>query len=201
MVQASSIRSVFEPADHADPLWQKARRVNLRALATPAGMQTSEYLQKAYRDGQWGKARDIGIRTWQTRHNLSVMLDWKAPSPVTRFTGPDAFLDRCAILFPSDENTPFATMGLPDSPALIWSWRADGKVENLVARAPGTIEAVAPAGIKAHAAWLDGSWRVVLSGPQPSGPRRFTVATWDGSAGERAGLKAFAAEWIELDAQ
>lgn len=199
MTKTQSITSLFEPASIDDPLWQRARRVTLRALATPAGMQTSEYLQKAYRDGEWGKAREIGVRTWQTRHNLTVLLDWAAPSPHTRFDGPDAFLDRCAVLFPSDADTPLATMGAPGSPALIWSWRADGRVEQLQARGPGTITALSPAGLRAHAAWLDGRWRVALSGAQPSGPRRFSVATWDGSARERGGLKAFANEWLELD--
>lgn len=200
MAQLQSVRSVFEPAHIDDPLWKAAKRVTLRTLATPAGMQTSEYLQKAYRDGDWGASREIGVRAWQTRHNLTVMLDWKSPSPRNRFDGPDAFLDRCAVLFPTDENTPFATMGMPDSPALIWTWRADGKVERLSAQGPGTISALGAEGIKAHAAWLDGSWRVSLAGPQPAGPRRFAVATWDGSAKERGGLKAFSAEWIELDA-
>lgn len=199
MVQVKSIASVFEPSGEQDPLWSGAKRIALRTTATPAGMQTSEYLQKAYRDGDWGAARDIGVRTWQTRHNLTVLLDWKAPKPVARFSGPDAFLDRCAVLFPTDAETPFITMGAPDHPALIWSWRADGKVESLHAAGPGTIRALNASGLRAHAAWLDGSWRVAISGPQPSGPRRFTVATWDGSARERAGLKAFAAEWIDLD--
>lgn len=200
MAQVKSITSTFEPANIDDPLWKSAGRITLRALATPAGLQNSEYLLKAYRDGDWGKARDVGIRTWQTRHNLTVMLDWKAPSPQDRFSGPDVFLDRAAVLFPTDEQTPFGLMGSPDSPATIWSWRADGKVEQLQARGPGTITPLSSAGIKAHAAWMDGSWRVCLSGPQPSGPRRFAVAVWDGSAKERAGMKAFTQEWIELDA-
>lgn len=200
MAQAKSVTSVYEPDGSRDPLWQSARRIALRTLATPHGMQTSEYLQKAYRDGDWGKGREILVSTWQTRHNLTVLLQWKAASPQTRFTAPDHFLDRCAVLFPSDENTAFVTMGSVESPARIWTWRADGKVEQLQAKGPGTIAALSPDGLKATAQWLDGSWRVTISGPQPSGPRRFTVATWDGSAKERAGLKAFAPEWIELDA-
>jgi DMSO reductase family type II enzyme heme b subunit len=200
MAQAKSVTSVFEPASVDDPLWKGARRVTLRTLATPAGMQVSEYALKAYRDGDWGKERELGVRTWQTRHNLTVLLDWRAPQPMSRFTGPDAFLDRCAILFPTDEETPFITMGSPGHPALIWTWRADGKFECLQAEGPGTIRALSPAGLRVHGAWLDGSWRVAISGPQPAGPRRFTVATWDGSAKERGGMKAFAPEWIELDA-
>lgn len=200
MAKATSVTSVFEPASENDPLWQSAKRVSLRTMATPAGMQTSEYMQKAYKDGDWGKPREISVRTWQTRHNLSVLLEWKSPTPQRAFSGPDVFLDRCAVLFPTDENTPFMTMGAPDSPALIWTWRADGKVEVLEARGPGTITALSPAGLKAHAVWANGGWRVCLSGAQPSGPRRFTVATWDGGAKERGGMKAFAAEWIELDA-
>ncbi len=200
MVQAKSIASVFEPAGVDDPQWQTAHRVTLKALATPAGLQSSEYLRKAYHDGQWGQEREVGIRTWQTRHNLTVLLEWAAPSPKDRFDAPDAFLDRAALLFPSDEKTPLALMGSKESPALIWTWRADGKVEQLHASGPGTIAPLQLAGIKAHAAWLDGHWRVSIAGPQPSGPRRFAVAIWDGSAKERGGMKAFTPEWIELDA-
>lgn len=200
MAQVKSVTSLFEPASLDDPQWKSAKRISLRALATPAGMQTSEYLLKNYRDGDWGKERDIGVRTWQTRHNLTVLLDWRAPSPVSRFHAPDAFLDRCAVLFPLDDETPFITMGSPEHPAQIWTWRADGKFECLHAQGPGTISARTAAGMRAHGAWLDGSWRVSIAGPQPAGPRRFTVATWDGSAKERGGMKALAPEWIELDA-
>ena len=81
---------------------------------------------------------------------------------VTRFNGPYALMDRCAILFPTDNDTPVGTMGSPDHPALIWTWRADGKVECLSAKGPGTIAALSSAGLRAHAAWLDGSWRVSM---------------------------------------
>jgi DMSO reductase family type II enzyme heme b subunit len=202
MSHTRSVVSVFDPSGVQDALWKSAPVLTVKTYPTPAALQPSEYLRKAHTDGQsaWGAVTEVRLQTWQTRQHLSLLIDWPATSPVTRLQGPDHFLDRVAVLFPTDDQTPLALMGSPQSPAQIWSWRADGLVEKLTAQGPGTIQALASAGLKAQSHWNDGRWSVVLTGPQPSGPRQCGLAVWQGGTRERAGMKAFTPSWVLLDA-
>jgi hypothetical protein len=69
----------------------------------------------------------------------------------------------------------------------------------LHAEGPGSIRPLTAAKVRGHGEWRDGHWRVVLNGPRPAGDR-FSLAVWSGRNRERAGLKAFAPEWIKMAA-
>lgn len=201
MATLSTHKSLFDPADSKDPLWNRAPSLSVTTLATPQGMQTSEYLLKTYQDGEWGKIREIRIRGWQSRHSLNLLLEFDSPQGDRQFRGPDHFLDRVAVFFPTDANTMFMTMGSAQSPGFIWSWRADGKMEKLEARGPGTLQRLSNEGLRGHSDYANQRWQVMISGPQITGtPRQFAVAAWSGAHKERAGLKAFSSDWIQLDA-
>ena len=135
---------------------------------------------------------------WQTRKKLTILAQWRAADPTSTFNGPDSFLDRIAILFPATEDTPLGNMGSEDDPATIWTWRTDNRLERLVAKGPGSIAMVSNAGLRADAAHSNGKWKVQITGVRPSGPRQFSVALWKGAAKERAGLKSFIPDWIDL---
>lgn len=201
MAALSTRNTLFDPAHLDDPQWAQAPLTQVTTLATPQGMQVSEYLLSTYRDGEWGRIPSIDIRGWQTRHSLTLLLEFDSTHGHTAFMGPDHFLDRVAVFFPADENAHFMTMGSPQSPGFIWSWRADGKTESMLAKGPGTLTPVSNEGLKSQSKHNGKRWRVQLSGPQiVNTPRRFAVAVWSGANRERAGLKAFSKEWIELAA-
>lgn len=201
MTALKTRRTLFDPAQLDDPQWSQAPQAQIKTFATPQGMQVSEYLLTTYRDGEWGRIATVGVRGWQTRHSLTLLLEFESSQQHRAFIGPDHFLDRVAVFFPTDQNTLFMTMGSPQSPGFIWSWRADGKTEKLLAQGPGTLTSLSNEGLRSQSHHDGKRWRIQLSGPQiVNTPRRFAIAAWSGANKERAGLKAFSQEWIELDA-
>lgn len=198
MLQLPGTGKVFEPGGVNDPAWREVGVLKAEAVPTPHAGQSSRYLQETYEDGSWGAIRAVALSGWQTRKKLTVLAEWAADAPTNGFNAPDAFLDRVAILFPASEDTPLGNMGSEDDPAIIWTWRTDGKLEKLVAKGPGSVASVSNAGMRADGAHKNGKWRVQITGIRPEGPRQFSVALWKGAAGERAGLKSYVPEWIDL---
>lgn len=201
MLALNTHKALFEPANVNDPLWMNTTVTSVTTLPTPQGMQVSEYLLSTYHEGEWGRIGVVDVRGWQTRHTLALRLSFESSHNDRQFRGPNHFLDRVAVFFPSDENTLFMTMGSAQSPGTIWSWRADGNTEKLLAQGPGTITPLSNEGLRSESHHDGKRWHVLLCGPQiKSQPRKFAVAVWSGAHSERAGLKAFSHDWIQLDA-
>lgn len=198
MLQLPGTAKVFEPAGVNDPAWNDVDRLTAEAVPTPHSGQSSQYLQKTYGDEDWGAADAVTLSGWQTRKKLTILAQWQTSDPTGTFDGPDSFLDRIAILFPGTEDTPLGNMGSEDDPATIWTWSTDNKLERLVAKGPGSIASISNAGLRANAAHSEGKWKVQITGVRPSGPRQFSVALWKGAAKERAGLKSYIPDWIDL---
>lgn len=198
MLQLPGTGKVFEPSGVNDPAWKGVATLQVEAVATPHSGQSSRYLQQTYQDGNWGAIGSVALSGWQTRKKLTILAEWEAEAPTDNFNGPDSFLDRIAILFPKTEATPLGNMGSADDPVTIWTWRTDNKLEKLIAKGPGSITPVSNAGLRADGAHANGKWRVQITGYRPDGPRQFSVALWKGAARERAGLKSFVPDWIDL---
>lgn len=198
MLQLPGAGKVFEPSGVNDPAWSEVGTLQAEAVPTPHSGQSSRYLQETRQDGNWGAIGAVALSGWQTRRKLSILAEWEAEAPTDNFNGPDSFLDRIAIMFPKTEATPLGNMGSEEDPATIWTWRTDKKLEKLIARGPGSISSLSNAGLRADGAWAKGKWRVQITGNRPEGPRQFSVALWKGAARERAGLKSFVPDWIDL---
>ena len=106
-------------------------------------------------------------------------------------------------------------MGTEGAPVNIWHWRADRPkaARNNIAEGIGTsrLTNAAPV-VSTQAAHLGGRWalvfRRVLASDTPAAAaaqftpgasHRLAVALWSGANAERAGLKAFSPEWVELE--
>lgn len=198
MLQLPGAGKVFEPSSVNDPVWFEVGALQVEAVPTPHSGQSSRYLQETRQDGNWGAIEYVALSGWQTRKKLTILAEWEADSPTENFNGPDSFLDRIAIMFPKSETTPLGNMGSDEDPATIWTWRTDGKLEKLVAKGPGSIASISNAGMRASGAHANGKWRVQITGVRPEGPRQISVALWKGAAKERAGLKSFVPDWIDL---
>jgi complex iron-sulfur molybdoenzyme family reductase subunit gamma len=93
-----------------------------------------------------------------------------------------------------------------------WHWRADrqGEARNNVATGIGSTRVTKGAEIRTSARYRDGHWQLVFlralrrSGIQgtvqlaPGQTTRIAFAVWEGSNGERGGLKSFSPQWREL---
>jgi complex iron-sulfur molybdoenzyme family reductase subunit gamma len=101
-------------------------------------------------------------------------------------------------------------MGKQDAPTNSWYWRADfdNKPKNQIAEGLSTSLYTEESSIVSSSEWKDGRWRVVMGRPLEvkedsiklvaGGKKSIGVAAWEGSAGERGGVKAFSKEWREL---
>lgn len=206
-----------EPVVFGDPgsvLWSgfPARKVGL--VGAPVGLQPSKYVQGKWRDGEFGQTRAAGLQVVHDGREVAFRLEWECARPVSVVRDNDEFADAAALLFPLSESAPLM-MGAEGAPVSLWHWRADrGKAARVnVAEGIGTSRLQGRAvGVETQAVHAGGRWSVVFRrvlAPQGAGPEtvsfavggryRVAVAVWSGAGSERAGLKAFSPEWVELE--
>jgi DMSO reductase family type II enzyme heme b subunit len=143
--------------------------------------------------------------------HLAFRLEWASPSESRTPGDNDEFPDAAAILLPVSEEASVMTMGAPGAPVNAWYWRGDSDGgRNVIAEGIGSSRTVDQTAVRTSSLWKDGRWQIVLSRamridalepvatPQPGQTTGFAIAIWDGSNGERAGIKAFSGDWREL---
>lgn len=203
-----------------DPLateWGNIPGEPLKMDATPLANQPSEYIKASRDERQIGKVRNLTVQAAHNDSDIFFRLSWEDAEKNTEVTDTNVFPDGCGILIPlKDGDTPIDEMGSKDVPVNAWLWRADLKdgPRNTVAKGLGTTQFSKQCAIQAGSAWREGGWAVVfaraLTVPeQPEQkdenvqlavgrPVKIGFAVWEGSNGERAGVKSFSKEWREL---
>lgn len=201
---ARTIRVLTAAADASSPgaaIWKKApvTQVALQAafpghvsiVGTPA---TQRIRAQAVRSGE----------------RLFVRLTWEDPTASTTIHDTDKFVDSAAVQFPiNGKSDTLAFMGDPTHPVNLWQWRADGRVQNIVAKGFGTATLIPHAALRGAAERTAEGWTVVLvrtlhaktdEGVSLQGRRSIPVAfaAWDGGNQERDGFKAVTLEWWKL---
>jgi DMSO reductase family type II enzyme heme b subunit len=194
--------------------WSKIPGEALKMDATPLANQPSEYI-KASRDAkQIGKVKSLTVQAVHNGTDVFFRLTWEDASKSTEITDTNVFPDGCGILIPlSGGDPPIDEMGSKDFPVNAWFWRADLKdvPHNTVARGLGTTVFSKKCLIQTKSQWGQGAWAVVfaraLAVPEqkdesvqlaPGKPVKIGFSVWEGSNGERGGLKSFSKEWREL---
>jgi DMSO reductase family type II enzyme heme b subunit len=204
------------PVDPASPLWPKPADVPL----------TSQTLVYPLAPAVENRAVSVSA-VYNGTHIAFLLTWRDATQDVAKPGGLDVFPDAVAVQFPvSRAQLPYICMGTVDNPVNIIYWRAGVGVETLVAGAgyglsPQQREALGlqttPTSpvellpdsaqvVQAYAVYKDGAWYVVLIRPLGSvHPLMSSLAddfsaafaTWDGSKGERGGLKATSG-WVQF---
>jgi DMSO reductase family type II enzyme heme b subunit len=204
------------PVDPASPLWPKSADVPL----------TSQTLVYPLAPAVENRAVSVAA-VYNGTHIAFLLMWKDATRDVAKPGGLDVFPDAVAVQFPvSRAQLPYICMGTVDNPVNIIYWRAGLGVENLVAGAgyglsPQQREALglqatptspvellpdSAQAVQAYAVYKDGAWYVVLVRPLGSvHPLMSSLAddfsaafaTWDGSKGERGGLKATSG-WVQF---
>jgi DMSO reductase family type II enzyme heme b subunit len=98
-----------------------------------------------------------------------------------------------------------------------WFWRADFKNDeayNQIAKGLGSTVRTEKSPVRARGVWQQGTWTVVfaraLATPEQvneavqlaaGGTVKIGFAVWEGGSGERAGVKSFSKEWLDLALQ
>lgn len=130
-------------------------------------------------------------------NSLAIRLDWTDPGEDRyRWDDTASFADAAAVQFGSfgkPVRLPYVGMGEPGRPVRLWFWRAGrGGAEALDAEGFGSLRRAAGGVPDALGLRREGGWRLMFSGPLPSGSAGLlplSVAVWDGAQSGRDGRK------------
>ncbi len=200
--------------DPLSPEWNSIPGESLTMDATPLANQPSEYIKASRDQRQIGKVRNLMVQTAHNGTDVFFRLSWEDASKNIEITDNNMFPDGCGILMPlSGGEPPIDEMGSKDAPVNAWFWRADfnDTARNTVARGLGSTQFSKQCPIQAKSNWGQGAWAVVFARPlavpeqkdetvqlAPGATVKVGFAVWEGSNGERAGVKSFSKEWREL---
>ena len=196
------------------PEWNSIPGEALKMDATPLANQPSEYIKASRDEKQIGKVRNLMVQAAHNGSDIFFRLTWEDAAQNTEITDNNVFPDGCGILMPlNGGEPPIDEMGSKDAPVNAWFWRADSKdtARNTIAHGLGTTLFSKQCAIQVKSTWGNGAWAVVFTRPlavpqQPDEtvqlaagkPVKIGFAVWEGSNGERAGVKSFSKEWREL---
>jgi DMSO reductase family type II enzyme heme b subunit len=200
--------------DPAAAEWSSISGETLKMDATPLANQPSEYI-KASRDAKSiGKVKSLTVQAAHNGSEIFFRLSWEDSSKNVEITDDNQFPDGCGLLMPlSGGDPPIDEMGSKDFPVNAWFWRADLKDEsrNTVARGLGSTQFSKKTPIVVKSRWDRDTWAVVFVRPLAVPEQKeeavqlaagqavkIGFAVWEGSNGERAGVKSFSKEWREL---
>lgn len=183
------------------PLWRRASMVRVP-------LQTA-FPAHPYISGT-PLTRRITVQAARVGRRLYLRLEWIDRTVDDSTEGTHRFADAAAVQFPLDgsaDTTPY--MGDGEHAVNIWHWRADGRIDNLLARGFGTAERIARGALEAAAVRTADGWAIVLGRPLRAKPNQgaslvgrkqvpIAFAAWDGANQERDGFKAVTLDWWRL---
>jgi steroid C-25 hydroxylase gamma subunit len=203
-MRSPRVAKVAEYLDPASSSWKKIKPADIALMPAPIGLQPTEYVRKSWEGRAYGKETSLQVASVHDGHTWAIRASWKGVSP----TGRD-FPDALAVALPVSGKPMLMMMGAPEAPIHIVRWAANKEGAQSVL-ATGIGQSRPGAAIKCSAqAKADGdSWSVVISRPLGIGNEIAPLvagkqtgigfALWCGGNDERAGIKAFSIDWVEL---
>ena len=199
--------------DSGSSVWAGASSELVKLMGTPVGLQPTEAIRSTWIGREIGAVGQVSVSSVHDGSLLAFRLEWEDSEEDAELSDTTAFVDGAAVLLPSVPEAPAMTMGAPGAAVTAWYWRADdagGLGRHVVAEGLGTTRTLDQELVRSRGEWKDGRWRVVLARPlrvesaepvvqlEVGAVTGFGVAVWEGSRGERAGIKAFSGDWQEL---
>lgn len=200
-------RRVSDPANwrKLDALeWGSLTLETVPLMATPLAMQPTEYIRRSWEGRTWGTTPELSAASVHDGDTWLLRLQWSGVSPA----GGD-FPDGLAVALPVSGEPVLALMGAQDALIHYLRWTA-GKpgLRSIVAGGIGQSRPGPELPCFAEARADGERWHLLLGRAMGSGggraalvagqPTRIGFAVWHGANEERAGIKAFSIDWIEL---
>ncbi|MGD9661724.1 MAG: ethylbenzene dehydrogenase-related protein [Porticoccaceae bacterium] len=184
--------------------WSAIEAVEVKMMPTPLGMQPTEYIRQSWNNKPYGNVDSLSVSSVHDGKTLALKVSWQGVSP----EGAD-FPDALAVAMPIGESPPLALMGMPDKPIHILRWTASNPIiSSILSKGIGLSDHGPSVVTGAEAAKQDGKWHLVMTRQLGVGKNiaplvegRSTevgFAVWYGANEERAGIKAFSVDWINL---
>lgn len=202
------LRSVNDPND---VIWERLPEYRVHVGPAPAVHESVE-LRIDYDD----EGQDVFLTLARTSERFYVRMRWRDATPDIK-TQSNRFRDAAAVQFSlGDDETSYVMGDGPDAPVNIWYWRSDGnEMQNLAAGGPGSTTMLADQPVSGAAMYVDkgsaeaNEWTVVMSREiAATGEHHVSFdrdqiplafALWQGSDGQRDGLKSVSDGWILVD--
>jgi DMSO reductase family type II enzyme heme b subunit len=196
--------------------WKEAASEAIALKGTPLDLQPSPYIKAAWKGREIGKIKSVRLSALHNGEDIFFRLTWTDPNDDDKIVDNNVFPDGAALLFPMTSDAPLQTMGSRTQPVNAWQWRADfgEQGRNNVAQGLGTTRLSSTSHLVCRAVWQKGSWQLVISRPlavpdqaadavqlRPGETVKMAIAIWEGSNGERAGIKAFSQAWRPMQLQ
>lgn len=201
--RVDTINSFLAPAS---PHWARIKPTRVTMVPTPLAMQPTAYVRNSWLDRKFGEISALDVASVHDGTTWAMLAGWSSAAS----KGPSEFAEALAVALPVSRNAILALMGSPEAPIHYLWWNAKQKAaQSLLATGIGTSAPGPDVRQAAQAAAVDGAWRVVVSRALGTGPNVAPLtagartgvgfAAWRGANGERAGIKAFSVDWIELE--
>jgi DMSO reductase family type II enzyme heme b subunit len=208
----ASVQALLDPDGQP---WRSASPVSVPLIATPATLQPTQYIIMTYITKVLPGVNQVQVSGLHNGQVLAFRLEWSDRTENREIADTDQFADAAGVLMPVLDDAPLLQMGTPEQPVTGWYWSADsdgeGKGRHVRAEGLGTTEVVAGLDVSVRSVRKKDGWAVVLARSlgTPQGapvPRldpglkgKFAVALWEGSSGERGGVKGFSGDWLPLE--
>ncbi len=193
--------------------WSAVATQEVSLIGVPLGMQPSVYISTGLANRKIGAVSKVSAKCVHNETELAIRLEWEDPNYNIEQKDNTEFPDGAAVLFPIGDDAPLMTMGSETQPVNAWHWRADRPASGRsnFAAGLGTTEVTDDKQIKTESNYANKRWSIVLRRAlqvpgQEGKVRQFNLgdtvkmafAVWEGSNGERGGLKAFSPQWYEI---
>ncbi len=196
-------------------IWRKAPSERIDLIGTPVALQPSPFIVNTWRNKPVGKITSLNFSALHNGEVLALRLSWADPHLDVGLRDNDRFPDGAAVMFPLKGDAPLFSMGSPEQPVNAWHWRADRPTaaRNNIAMGLGSSRVTGNAAkeITTVADYKNGHWQVIFlrklmsTGSASSAVQfasgatnKIAFAVWEGSNGERGGLKAFSPQWRDI---
>lgn len=200
------------PNDPQEILWERVPEYQVELVPAPFVHPSTEL-----RRANAGAPIPLFFSVASDRERLYVKLRWLDSTP-DKETLSDQTRDGAAVQFAlNPEVRTSHMMGTPNLPVNIWYWRSDSdQAENLGAGGFGSSTELEVQPVSAQSQYRtarlsrDNQWILVMSRPlqalgehtvqfKPDVVQPLAFAVWEGSAGQRDGLKRTTPGWINID--
>ena len=193
-------------------VWLHGKTEQIGLTGVPTSIQPTAFIANSWAGKTVGTVTSLLFCALHNGDSIALRLEWADPSEDRGIDDNDRFPDGAAVIFPFKDDAPLISMGSPEQPVNAWHWRADrgGEARNNTAKGIGSTRVTKGALIRTAARYHDGRWQLVFlralrrNGVDstiqlaPGQTTQIAFAVWEGSNGERGGLKSFTPQWLEL---
>jgi DMSO reductase family type II enzyme heme b subunit len=185
--------------------WSNIKPTRVSLEQTPVALQPTPAIRQEYENKRYGNVRSVGLCAAHNGRFVAFKMHWYDPDEDLEVGDNNRFVDAAAIMLGSVPAAPIAVMGVPGMPVNALYWRADErkKGRNVIAEGIGTSRTLDTEMVVCNERWEDKAWNLIMARPLlieteesiaqlPLGYETpYGVAIWEGSGGERAGIKSF----------